>query len=81
MYAINAMGVCDGALRFRFFDIGMVGNTHDSTVLECSTLGMRMEKGRASGGIPDSYFFVGDNAYAASDIMVVPFPGRDLNTK
>lgn len=81
MYAINAMGVCDGSLRFRFFDIGMVGNTHDSTVLECSTLGMRMEKGRVSGGIPNPYFFVGDNAYAISDIMVVPFPGRDLEDR
>jgi len=75
-YALNLQAVCDSKKRFLYYSIKCTGNTHDSTAFDVSSLGAKLAQNR----MRKPYWIAGDNAYRASEFMVVPWPGRNLDT-
>lgn len=74
-YALNLQAICDANKRFLYLSIRCPGSTHDSTAFDVSALGMRIDRGEMT----KPYWIAGDNAYRASEFIVVPWPGRNLD--
>lgn len=74
-HALNMQAIADKKKRLRFVSIKTPGSTHDSVawcVSKMATLMHDMKK------LPTHYFIVADDAYAASEQLIVPYPGRGL---
>ena len=74
-YAFVLQGICDAKRRFIYGSVKCYGNTHDSQAFKMSELAAKLE----SGALPPGYYIVGDEAYAASNWLLTPFPGRRLD--
>lgn len=69
-----ALAVSDVRGKFLSFSVGHSGSTHDSLAWETSGLGKKV----AAGALPDPYFIIGDDAFANTDQLLVPWPGRGI---
>ena len=74
-FALNLQAICDANKRFLFFSVLCPGSTHDSLAFDMSSLGRRIAK----EGMLKPYWIAADNAYRASEFIVVPWPGRNLD--
>jgi hypothetical protein len=71
-YPLQAM--CDSKYRFLFASCKCTGSTHDSVAFSVSALGQMV----ARGELPDGFWIAADEAYAASNSVLTPWPGREL---
>lgn len=74
-FAYNMQGVVDRNSRFRNVSIKTPGCTGDSMAHAVSDLGLKMQEDEK---LLTPYWLVGDDAYGASEQMIVPWPGRGL---
>ena len=65
-------------LRFMYVSVNCVGSTHDSMAFQNSALHNAIMAGGGQGNIPGGFYLIGDEAYVASDWMVVPYSGQRL---
>ena len=72
-FAMLCIAVCDAKLRFTFYDMRQIPQTHDALAWTCSDLGGK-EK---AGYLPHPYFFNGDAAFCSTESMVTPSGGAD----
>jgi hypothetical protein len=73
-FGIMALAVADVRAKFLYFAAGWTGSTHDSTAWETSTLGKLLREGR----LPAAYYLIGDDAFACTDQLLCPWPGRGI---
>jgi hypothetical protein len=64
---LNAQGVCDDRLVFRFFSVRCPSATHDSTAFDVSALGEAILRGHVPG------FLFGDGAYGGKRGVLTPY--------
>jgi hypothetical protein len=73
-YGLNVQALCDANLRFLYFAVAGGGKLNDGRAIRrCTKLQEWLHN------LPDSYFIVGDNAYALSNKLLVPFRGPSKN--
>ena len=82
-YTFVVQAVVDAVGKFRASSIKAVGSTHDSLAFQMSDFYDKLEKGNLArpvglSGI-DSYFGMGDDAYANRAFLCTPWPGRNLS--
>ena len=75
-FALPLQAVCDHKYRFVSASCKCTGSTHDSLCFAVSSLGQYIEK----NGLPDGFWIAADEAYAASDHVLTPWPGKTLPT-
>ena len=73
-HALNMQAIADKKKRLRFVSIKTPGSTHDSVAWCVSKMATLMHDMK----LPTHYFIVADDAYAASEQLIVPYPGRGL---
>jgi hypothetical protein len=71
-FAYAAQGMCDSRYRFTYWSCLCAGSTHDSLAFDASSLGHYLQ----AHGLPAPYWIAGDEAYAAKDWLLTPWPGR-----
>ena len=67
-FAILCMAACDYNRRFLSYDMSMAATTHDSLAHAASTFGKALE----AGLLPEPFFINGDNAFNATNYMIIP---------
>ena len=82
-YAFVVQAVVDSSGKFRCVSLKAVGSTHDSLAFKMSKFYSMLESGllcRETGlsGL-ETYFGMGDDAYACREFLVTPWPGRNLS--
>ena len=79
-YAVNVQGICDADYRITYASIARApGATHDSYAWSLDPLHNRLhgdDSPIAQMLKRRGYYLIGDDAYAASHTMVVPWPGK-----
>ena len=73
-WSINCQAICDSKLRFLWTSLKSPGGTHDSLAWQSTDLHGKLTQ----HGLPEGYYLVGDDAYAARSWMVTPFPSTGL---
>jgi hypothetical protein len=73
-HALNMQTIADKKKRFRFVSSKTPGSTHDSVAWAVSRMATLMNEMK----LPVHYFIVSDDAHAASEQLIVPFPVRGL---
>ena len=76
-FSINVQAMCDANYRFLFFCSNSAGSTHDSTAFASTRLSLLLDE--ENGSLPKGYFIVGDEAYACTNKLLTPWPGRNLS--
>ena len=76
-FALPLQCIADKWGMIRYVSITQPGSSHDSVSWTCSKLARRIR----DGDLDQRYFIVGDDAYAASEQMITPYPGRGLNSR
>jgi len=77
-YALNTQAICDSEYKFRWMACTSPGATHDSTAFSGTSLGRQLsDRGSvlALDMTRDGHCIAADEAYAASDVLAVPWPG------
>ncbi|XP_067633710.1 putative nuclease HARBI1 [Eurosta solidaginis] len=69
-YSLNAMIVCDNAMRIRYVNAKYPGATHDANVFNMSTLKPRLEDDYRRG---ERNIILGDAGYALQPYMLTPY--------
>ena len=85
-YSIVLLAICDAKYNFILLDVGQYGSNNDAGVLANSLLGQMLEKNslklpspaqlEGCNYSPLPYYFVGDEAFPLSEIMMRPYPGK-----
>jgi hypothetical protein len=80
-FAWNVQAVCDADARFTHVSMLCVGSTHDSFAWSLDPLAQRMALGgdKHSSLVEGEYHLVGDEAYAATHTMSVPWTARSCD--
>ncbi|XP_036335023.1 putative nuclease HARBI1 [Rhagoletis pomonella] len=73
-FSLNAMIVCDNALRIRYINARYPGATHDATVFNMSSLKPQLEDDYRRG---ERNLLLGDAGYALQPYMLTPFRNTD----
>ena len=69
-YGLNIQALCDVNLRFLYFAVVGGGKLNDGRAISrCRKLQQWLHN------LPDRYFIIGDNAYALSNKLLIPFKG------
>jgi len=76
-YAVILQAVAGGNARILAASCQNPGSTHDSRAFRNCALGSRIYEG---SGIAYRYFIIGDDAYANTDSLITPFPGKSYFT-
>lgn len=88
-FSVVLLALCDGNYKFTLFDIGAYGSESDSGILFRSEMGKViygqtlniLRKSQLPGtNQEERVFFIGDSAFEISDILMKPYPKKDLNT-
>jgi len=77
-YAFNTQAVCNAQYEFIWMSCKSPGSCHDSAAFTSTDLGAMLMNPRDATTmqlIQAGYCFVGDEAYAAGEVMAVPWPG------
>ena len=70
-FGINVQAICDANLRFLYFGVCAPGGCNDSRALrKCTKLCKWIDT------LPEDYYIIGDNAYALSNRLLIPFRGK-----
>ena len=70
-FGINVQAICDVNLRFLYFAVCAPGGCNDSRALrKCTKLCKWIDT------LPGDYYIIGDNAYALSNRLLIPFRGK-----
>jgi len=80
--ALNAQAMCDANFELTWVSCLNHSSVHDATAFACSRFGARETS--ASDKLTErliavGYCFVGDEAYVASELVAVPWPGRTMD--
>ncbi|XP_055905488.1 putative nuclease HARBI1 [Eupeodes corollae] len=70
-YSINAMIVCDDAMKIRFINAKHPGSTHDSNVFNMSSLRTLLEREHQRG--QTNTWLLGDAGYPLKPYLMTPF--------
>lgn len=73
-FSYNLQALCDSRYKFMYASCAAAGSTHDSLAFAASSLGQLLQR----QGLPKPYWIAGDEAYALSDCLLTPWPGRNL---
>lgn len=65
--------ICDAQYRIIAWTMNCPGSQNDRTAFKFSGFQKLLDK------LPEGFFIVGDAAYPASDLVLVPFPGTKLS--
>ncbi|CAM9100158.1 unnamed protein product, partial [Hapterophycus canaliculatus] len=71
---LPAQGICDAQYRILAWTMNCPGSQNDRTAFKFSGFEKVLE------GMPPGHFILGDAAYPASDLVLVPYPGTALTT-
>lgn len=77
-YAFNVQAICDPDYKFRWMACTSPGATHDSTAFTTTSLGRALlDRGSklTRAMTRDGICIAADEAYAASEVLAVPWPG------
>jgi len=77
-YALNTYAICDSDYRFRRMSCLIPGSSHDSSAFACTELGrtlMDPTNVLTRSMAEDGHCIVADEAFAASEVLAVPWPG------
>lgn len=77
-YALNTQAICDSDYKFRWMACTSPGATHDSTAFTSTTLGRTLSDPGSDltrAMTRDGHCIAADEAYAASELLAVPWPG------
>ncbi|OXU19454.1 hypothetical protein TSAR_013450, partial [Trichomalopsis sarcophagae] len=86
-HSIVLLAICDANYKFTYVDIGSFGRGSDSTVFKNSSFGQKFIGHEMNLPNPSPisiegpnilYFLVGDEAFALTEYMLRPYPGRNL---
>jgi hypothetical protein len=77
-FSIDVQAMCDASCRFTWTSANSRGSTHDSTAWVSTLLAKELDK---EGGMPAGFWIAGDEAYAASDYMITPYSGKQLDSR
>ena len=81
-YSYVVQAVVDSKGKFMAASTKAVGNTHDSLALQMSKFYAKLEEGKLARNVGfaglQSYYGMGDDAYADAEYLVTPWPGRNL---
>ncbi|XP_036334979.1 putative nuclease HARBI1 [Rhagoletis pomonella] len=69
-FSLNAMIVCDNAMRIRYINAKYPGATHDANVFNMSALKQQLEEEYRSG---ERNMLLGDGGYALQPYMLTPY--------
>lgn len=73
-FAIVCLGCADTRGKFLYFDPGWAGSTHDSRAYSES----KIKEIMSSPDWPKQFFLIGDEAFANTDAIMTPWPGRGI---
>jgi len=76
-YAFNTQAICDADYKFKWMSCMSPGASHDSTAFTCTRLGQTLQDSShelTAALIEDGHCIVADEAYAASEVLAVPWP-------
>ena len=83
-YAFVVQASVDAIGKFLGASVQAVGCTHDSLAFKLSSFYQKLEAGKLARptGISglESFFGLGDDAYANREFLITPWPGRNLST-
>ena len=71
-YRYNVQAVCDANLCFLYISFAAPGSCSD--LLELTMKCHKVQKW--IDGLPDPYYIIGDNTYALSNKLLIPFQGK-----
>jgi len=77
-YALTTQAICDSDFRFRWMSCLSPGFSHDSSAFACTELGRALldpTNVLTRAMTEDGHRIVADEAYAASKVLAVPWPG------
>jgi len=79
-YALNTQAICDSSYEFTWMSCTSPGSVHDSAAFASTLLGRRLmypsvQDRAVAELIADGYCIVADEAYGASELLAVPWPG------
>jgi len=77
-YALNTQAICDSDYKFRWMACTSPGSVHDSTAFSGTGLGPSLlyrGSALARSMTRDGHCIAADEAYAASELVAVPWPG------
>jgi len=77
-YALNVQAICDADYKFRWMSCKSPGSAHDSSAFTGTNLGQALlhpENPLAARLIQVGHCIAADEAYAASEVLAVPWPG------
>nr|CAH7730409.1 unnamed protein product [Callosobruchus chinensis] len=86
-FSVVLLAVCDSNYKFLYIDVGSFGKESDSTVLNYSTFGRKLQEGKlnlpppakvSDNLIPLPYVFIGDEAFGISTNLMRACPGSNL---
>ena len=85
-YSLMLLAICDANYNFTVLDVGQYGSNNDADVLANSLLGQILETNSLKLPSPPQlegcnynplpYYFVGDEDFPLSEIMMRPYPGK-----
>lgn len=84
-FSIILLAMCDANNKFTYVDIGAPGSLYDASVWQRSSLHAALKNGDIDIPSPSflpqtdvkaPYIILADDAFALSEIMLVPWPGR-----
>ena len=81
-YALNTQAMWDANFEFTWVSCLNPGSVHDATAFACSRFGARVSSASDELTAPliaEGYCFVGEEAYVASELVAVPWPGRTMD--
>ena len=74
-FAVNVQAICDADCKFTWASCVSRGSTHDSTAWAFSSLYKQL----LAKPLPYGFWIAGDDAYAASNQMLTPWPGKRIS--
>lgn len=74
-FGIVAQAFCDSSMRFLYVSACHAGSTHDAVAFNGGALAEALR----GGLLPEPYYVIGDEAYAASAQFLTPWSGRGLS--
>ena len=79
-YALNTQAICDSSYQFTWMSCTSPGSVHDLAAFSSTLLSRRLmyasvQDSTVAELIADGYCMVADEAYGASEILAVPWPG------
>jgi len=69
--------MCDSSYQFQYVSIVIPGSTHDSMAMAMSSLARLIA--RQSDGLIPGFWIAADDAYACTNSILTPWPGRNLS--